>query len=1569
MPRNRAVVILLMALVLLWMPFGARIVESSSFAESHLEGPDTTAPFRDYSDADTETGNLNPVLIEHIGEASAPVQYSSGRTDVVSSPGSEVWLPAGSPANTRSADCTGGYFLVGTGGTADFGSREGTISMWIKWDVTAPHGRFWGQDYNFETRWSGGRIVLDWGSDTTIQGTKNDWEPDHWYFIAITWSENANTIEIFWGDEHTAPVEDFSTTSWTDSLVGLHAENNIMNSAARATQVDGHVDEFRYFNEQRGRNELTEDYRTPLTGTEPGLVHYYEFENDLSDSAGTTHLVASGSHSFSRDVPSAENGWRAEQIQVSITDLKRLVVLNGTFESGYPGVNVDWFGDGIYNASGWGARREILSFFGRQRAAFVDTDPYYVVLENEGYAVTSPNGYRHYNGTKIYWYQNVTNSQLTDEFLFSMNYYYLRGPIGANFNGVFDFKFEILDGSSVLWNWSIDAVDITQRGVWNSIGPLSVSLPENPATFEARVSLNVRANSSYVEIPETDSDLDGDSANGQFVTFLVDDISLTSVEAPSFESVDLRITSTETGPVEVIEDTGTGYALLNYSFWDRASIPVFFTANTSISFVYSTKVSRMSRLYNSSYTMSLADLGVGYEVGFDMSSNLSLFTFIQSYPEAESIGFVVHHPNDWENASVENSFGIDVTIQAKVGSGTLEMPMGTVDSVGWWSVKLNGPNYVRDLSTQVYDDIALSWENEFVFGSGSRIRCQVDIGTSSESPLYVQNLEVTWYRPIDTMWSSDLVSNMTGSLVASTGRTLGPFNATPGAWMVDVFWTNGTEVAHGYQLFEVRHQLTVFPYTPHIEAELDENFTAAVYLHDQDNGDPILGGASVVGNWSGTEIQFSPNLAKGWWEADFNTSITGAGSFVIVVNTTMQYHYESNCTITVDVVTFTVMTVLENQFVEISPGGTHEAKFRYMFLDGTGIDDANVSVFTWTGPPGGLQYNDTEPVPAEQGNYTIGFTGDFGGVYVITVTGAKQDLAASATTLYLIVGPVSTNLGVFGAGLPDPLYYNQTYTFTLFYCTSESIGIEGATVNVTYNPVSVVEWIDSGAGYYNVSVRVPTVGTYSVFLRFHKQGFTFADIAVVFDVIEIPTAATGLGFGGPYYESRTYEFAFFYNSTLENAILGADLTPSTVIRDFFRYAGSENGWYNFTLTPNAGDWNATFWLAKEGYQECAFSFEFDVQKIPIILSPEHPLNQTYTRFEESVLGLHLMPIAADTETVITGSVVEYFLIDTNGNENNILAQGMFVEESGVYYANITVPAPGLYLLRIEVTKNHHEVMIREVFLSSEPDPEAILARTFNAGILGALAILSVSVALLVSRRFYAATTTRRSLELLELEGRLNDAKNLIGLLVIHRAIGLPVYSRIIKGGFEESMISSFIAAISQFRAEFSWDEPIWAAIPITEVITAVQTEVLICAVITVESSSVRQKGQLEAFGRDVGGLYDHEDHTLRQMFHTPELSEAFSRSFDPIFDSYFDGALMMRYVGVKKDIPSHLSPVSEAMNALKIDYGVTPEAIIRAAILLGHSERKAYKMVFEAIDNGHLIAGERRLPPPISAPE
>jgi hypothetical protein len=263
-----------------------------------------------------------------------------------------------------------------------------------------------------------------------------------------------------------------------------------------------------------------------------------------------------------------------------------------------------------------------------------------------------------------------------------------------------------------------------------------------------------------------------------------------------------------------------------------------------------------------------------------------------------------------------------------------------------------------------------------------------------------------------------------------------------------------------------------------------------------------------------------------------------------------------------------------------------------------------------------------------------------------------------------------------------------------------------------------------------------------------------------------------------------------------------------------------------------------------------------------------------------------------------------------------------------------------------------------------PSAEPLVTVAFRAGILGALAVFILIGAFTLTRRYYISITTRWNLELLSLESRIEDSKNLIGVLVIHRTVGLPVYSKIIKGGFQEALLSSFISAISHFRTEFSMDEPKWTAIPISEVILAVQTESFICATITLDSASDSQKSQLESFSLEIGGFYDYDDEATKQVLQTPKRMEFMASTFDPLFDKHFDGGLMQRYVGVKKNLPERLLPVAQAMKDMEIDHGVSPDSIIKSVILNGYNERRAHMMVLGAIDEGFLIVAEKKLPPP-----
>ncbi|TFG33775.1 hypothetical protein EU527_06810 [Candidatus Thorarchaeota archaeon] len=1104
--------------------------------------------------ASYHTGLLNPVVIEHTGRAASPSTYSITRTDKTKYPQSEIELPSGLEGNLYSAECNGGHFLVGENGQTDFSSSEGTISLWIKWDITAPNGRFWGQHSDFETRWSNRRLVLDWGSDTTLQGSKTDWVVDKWYFIAIVWNDDTNSLSIYWGDEDTQPSEDASTLFWSGTVIGLLTENNIMCSRASTSyRVYGHVDDFRYYSVQRSLDDIQSDYVLPLVGNEPYLEHYYSFENGFIDSAGESNLIPSGTVTISSDVFYRSGGWRAESVEMSIRNLKRLLALNGSFETGLPGSNVDWTGDGTYYAEGWRARRQVLSYQGRQRTSYINTGQKYIVIENEGYEdPSSPDAYRHYDGTVIYWYQTIDNSQLTEVFEFSMNFLYQRGPIGMNFSNNFEFCFEILNGSFTLWNWSIDPTQIEQRGIWYTINPITVEIPYAPALFEVRVSLKVDTVSGFIGIPVDDPDVDGDSANAMYLTFLIDDLSLVASQIPSFENVDFKIILHPFVNATVSGSSGACSLIFDYEYWNQSSIPFSFSSNSTVSFEYLARIIKMSKVSNSTYLQNLDKEGVLYKANLDQEIELSFSTYMRSYPGIVDVGINARYPIDWDSPFVEDPFGRNLTNEIQYNTGLLEIPSGVAELVGWWSFKLTGHNYASSINTEMSSNSNSTWSSSSIYRNGEKMRSIISLANGLISPAKVVDVEICIFNPSGNLWLIENVSNHESATATSTATAFGPTNASTGTWLITSYWVNGTEVGYGSKEFSLYHQLTIFAQTPNIELEPGETFTASVFLYDQDNGYPILSDAIVVGNWSSTEITFNPNLAKGWWEADFNSSSVDTGDYLILI-----------------------------------------------------------------------------------------------------------------------------------------------------------------TVNL------------------------------------------------------------------PFYD-------------IDSCIINV--------------------------------------------------------KIPLV--------------------------------------------------------------------------------------------------------ESLYEITLRATLIGAVTVFAAFTLIAISRYIYLKIRTKRRLEILALKGRLDDARNMIGLLVIHRTIGLPIYSRIIKGGFQESLLSSFISALSQFRAEFSWDEPKWTALPITEIITVVLTDSLICALITVESSSERQKNQLERFGIEIGGLYDKDEDTLKQMMRSPILSS----TVDSIFANYFDGPVLTRYIGVKEELPDRLVPVKEAIQSMDVEKGISAEAIIKMLLLEGYGERMSYSLVLEVIDGNYLVA-------------
>jgi hypothetical protein len=260
-------------------------------------------------------------------------------------------LTEASQENTYSLDATGGYMIIGDG-TPDWGSSTGTISFWVKMDNSV-QGRFYGQNGDMETRWSGTNLVLDWGATTSITSVYS-FSADTWYFVAIVWDENNDNLFLYVGDENNAPTLDENSLSgtWT-STTPAPTENRFLNGLGGSEPVDGHGDDLRYWNITRNLTEIQSDYNQTLSGSEPNLQSYFKLDDNFADS-GPNNDDGTGSptYSFSSDVPFSGSSDYDLDLEVQWTNIidflptEKLCIYTGTLGSEDLGVD-------YWNGTGW----------------------------------------------------------------------------------------------------------------------------------------------------------------------------------------------------------------------------------------------------------------------------------------------------------------------------------------------------------------------------------------------------------------------------------------------------------------------------------------------------------------------------------------------------------------------------------------------------------------------------------------------------------------------------------------------------------------------------------------------------------------------------------------------------------------------------------------------------------------------------------------------------------------------------------------------------------------------------------------------------------------------------------------------------------------------------------------------------------------------------------------------------------------------------------------------------------------------------------------------------------------
>jgi len=124
-----------------------------------------------------------------------------------------------------------------------------------------------------------------------------------WYFVTVTYTASSGIFEYFIngtsiGTNGSTAANIFDSTA--PFIVGSR-------DSAIDELFDGLLDEIRIFNLVREDADIATDATTELCGDESGLVAYWKFEDDYTDSSANSNtLTPSGSPVFSVDVPTID---------------------------------------------------------------------------------------------------------------------------------------------------------------------------------------------------------------------------------------------------------------------------------------------------------------------------------------------------------------------------------------------------------------------------------------------------------------------------------------------------------------------------------------------------------------------------------------------------------------------------------------------------------------------------------------------------------------------------------------------------------------------------------------------------------------------------------------------------------------------------------------------------------------------------------------------------------------------------------------------------------------------------------------------------------------------------------------------------------------------------------------------------------------------------------------------------------------------------------------------------------------------------------------------------------------
>ncbi|MFX1481588.1 MAG: hypothetical protein ACFFCP_00215 [Promethearchaeota archaeon] len=1225
------------------------------------------------------------------------------------------------------------------------------------------------------------------------------------------------------------------------------------------------------------------------------------------------------------------NGWTGSRASAQLSNLERLYIANGSFSEGITGSTPNPAG-GLTTGIpyGWDAISGRTDLDMDMTAEYSNQE---VLVIANGHGLGG--NYFYANESYVYWTQTVNNTPYLSNFILSFDY--ILGTFGPEANP--NVTLQVYIDNTLIW---INTTESMLADEWYNSGNLQLDLAGIGSQFQFKIGMNITGDFYHTK---------------KTIEFTLDNIRLVGLIPPTFN--DANISLHINGASAAVTGSDSGYAsIVNSSLWRTDNVLIELKSDLGYSFDYIATM-KSSRYINSTYTTTLLADGVHFTSLRNENPSLEFYTFVGVIPDIGDFTLVIRTPKDWENATVYNAFGNPVTASCRIKQGNITIPNSLLSTLGWWEIHVDSPNYLYSIQTLKLNETFSNWFSDTIFRTTNITKPMIVIGDESPISTPLLNLNVTWLMPNGAIWYSELINDGIDGSINGSQLEFGPVNTTAGSWDVYVTWTNGTELAFGSVIFEMYHGTKLYPYQEAIETESGLIISNFIYFQDSENNefitDPIA--ASVTANWSSSTIDFSSDPIQNRWVGTFDTSLLGPGTHLVVVNASQPFFDDASCTFNVTITFAGNDLTIDNPAGTIGIGDTYLATFTYSDALGAGIPEANVSI-DFTGTAGGISWS--EPNDLGGGDYSVEFTAVHSGQYVITITAEKSHYEPSGDALFIIVGERTTFLNLENGSSAIISYGNQ-YRLVVQYTNGTGHGLDGANVSVySTNPETEIGYTSStneGNGYYSFTLTPEDIGTWTIVIRASLQDYQINVTSFTLTATAISTQLRIVGTSSPSSAGvkDLFDLLVFYEQIGSSPV---NISMADIRLEFTSFRSLD---YNITrislgaagyvITLNAsqiGSYEFTIYMSKTGYQSDFESFTLFVVARGMKVIMDAPL---WIRL--SPLNITLQLLESDTNNPITGAKVSYWLTKSGG----IVMEGNLTEISpGVYYASIMPEWSDRsgYSIRILAEKDNFELDDVYQFPVVQYTPQEIVWQIMVAtygppiALVGVVAIVSASGRIVYRRRKKAEFVKD-----LANKRRFDDADNIIGVIVMHKKSGIPIYSRIVKGGFEEGIVAAFITAVTSFREEFEMlDEESMSVIPISDIIRAVQTRNLICAFVTVQSASIEHNRKIGAFAKEVSRYLDD---FYMDSKPPSTMDTRIAEIVNYVFDETMDGKLLKYHKLASAKIPKRYEAIEQVLINAETNYCSKPVYLAKALSKYGISETHGCTLVSEAIEKEYLV--------------